>query len=275
MQAQKEKTVSATFTYYAPETMTVDEAKRTALDRAKIQAIADEFGTLVSQSNSTIINNQNGESNIDFISIGGSDVKGEWIETIGTPQYDISFSSGNIIVKVSVKGVIREITSSTTVDFLAVPLRNGTELKYASTEFAKDDDFYLMFSSPVSGYLSVWLVDESTSNACCILPYQRCSMEAYKIEPNTNYLFFSSNFAKGEDVNIVDELVMTCEKPLELNELYMVFSPKSFSPPRMLKNDIRSLPTKKFHKWLADFRRGNNNASVITKTLTIKKNLDE
>ena len=80
--SQRTSKVSATYTYYAPETMSVEEAKRVALDRAKIQAIADEFGTVVSQSTTTVISNKNGESDTQVFSLGGSDVKGEWIETI-------------------------------------------------------------------------------------------------------------------------------------------------------------------------------------------------
>jgi hypothetical protein len=42
--AQKVKTVEGEYTYYAPENVTVEQAKITADDRAKIQALADEFG---------------------------------------------------------------------------------------------------------------------------------------------------------------------------------------------------------------------------------------
>ena len=77
--AQKVQKVTATYTYHAPENVTLEEAKRTALDRAKIQAIADAFGTLVTQSNSTVVTNQNGQSDSRFFSLGGSEVKGEWI----------------------------------------------------------------------------------------------------------------------------------------------------------------------------------------------------
>ena len=87
--AQKMKTVEGEYTYHAPENVTVEQARRTALDRAMIQALADEFGTIVSQSNATRVENRNGHSDIDFLSIGGSEVKGEWIETIGEPIYNI------------------------------------------------------------------------------------------------------------------------------------------------------------------------------------------
>ena len=85
--AQKVQKVTATYTYYAPENVTLEEAKHTALDRAKISAIADAFGTLVTQNNSTVITNQNGESDNRFFSLGGSEVKGEWVETIKEPVY--------------------------------------------------------------------------------------------------------------------------------------------------------------------------------------------
>ena len=84
--AQKLKTVEGEYTYHASENVTLEQAKRTALDRAKIQALADVFGTIVSQYNATQVKNTNGHSSIDFTSIGGSEVKGEWIETIGEPE---------------------------------------------------------------------------------------------------------------------------------------------------------------------------------------------
>ncbi len=87
--SQRTTKVSASYTYYAPETMSIEEAKRVALDRAKIQAIADEFGTIVLQSTSTVIINKNGVSDTQFFALGGNDVKGEWIETIGNPEYQL------------------------------------------------------------------------------------------------------------------------------------------------------------------------------------------
>lgn len=71
--------VCAEYIYHVPEN-TTEQAKLTVLDRAKLQAIANEFGTIVSQSNTTFVRNENGIPMYDFQSIGGSDVKGEWIE---------------------------------------------------------------------------------------------------------------------------------------------------------------------------------------------------
>ena len=68
---QKIKTVDGEYTYVVPETVDLEKAKSIALERIKIQLIAEEFGTTVSQSNSTFVKNENGKSNIDFAENGG------------------------------------------------------------------------------------------------------------------------------------------------------------------------------------------------------------
>lgn len=64
--AQRVEKVTAEYVYHAPENISLEEAKYIALERAKIQAIADTFGTIVSQSNFTTIANRNGKSDVDF-----------------------------------------------------------------------------------------------------------------------------------------------------------------------------------------------------------------
>lgn len=169
--SQRIAKVSATYTYYASETISIEEAKRIALDRAKIQAIADEFGTIVSQSTSIVITNKNGESDSQFFALGGSDVKGEWIETIGNPEYQLKFENHFLVVTCSVKGKAREINQNQ-IDIIAKPLRNGTTLKYESTDFRNGDDLFLYFNSPIDGFLSVYLLDEMAQIVYGILPYK-------------------------------------------------------------------------------------------------------
>lgn len=80
-----------TFIYYVPTNQSLEQAKNIALDRAKIKALADEFGTIVSQTNSTVLTNENGKTDNRFFSLSGSEVKGEWLENDGEPQYEILY----------------------------------------------------------------------------------------------------------------------------------------------------------------------------------------
>ena len=270
--AQKIEKVHGEYTYHVPDNVSLEEGKRTALERAKIQAIADAFGTLVSQNNSTIVKNENGKSSVDFLSIGGSDVKGEWIETIGEPKFDIFYESNMLTIKVSIDGKAREIKTAT-IDFEAKLLRNGTEEKYESNEFRYGDDLYLYFKSPINGYLAVYLLDENTQQVFCLLPYKSSGEPAYKIIHDKPYVFFSCQKAE-DNPSEVDEYTMTCEYSMEQNTIYIVFSPNMFTKAFAEDGNAglpRQLPLKEFQKWLGKCKVKDTNLKETIKLLTIKR----
>jgi len=270
--AQKVKTVEGEYTYYAPENVTLEEAKRIALDRAKIQALADAFGTIVSQSNATRVENSNGESTTDFLSIGGSEVKGEWIETIGEPKYEIFYEQNMLVVKVFVKGKARKIVSAA-IDIKVKILRNGTDDKFESDEFRSGDDLYISFQSPVSGYVAVYLID-ADNNAFCLLPYRNQENGQFPIKANQRYVFFSIKDAPTELRPYVDEYTMTCSRTSETNQIYIIFSPNPFvKASDTSSNDLlpRELSFADFHKWIAKCRNKDDNMQMIKNQITINR----
>lgn len=269
--AQRTVEVDASYTYHAPENITLEAARRTALERAKIKAIAEEFGTVVSQSNTTRVENKNGESQIDFLSIGGSEVRGEWIETIKEPQYQITYEQGMLVVTATVSGVIREIVNAS-IDIDARILRNGTEKKFESEDFLSGDDLYILFKSPVSGYLAVYLVD-ALNNTYCLLPYRGQKDGAHMVENNKEYLLFSAEAVSGGEAAYVDEYVMTCEENIEQNHIYIIFSPNEFSKAadtNKEENLPRELTFEKFQRWLSKCRTHDKRMQIIKKVITIK-----
>ncbi len=248
--------VKCEYTYHAPENVTIEQAKYTALERAKLQAIADKFGTIVSQSSSTFIKNSNGISSTDFFSLGNSEVKGEWIETISEPKYNIYYEQNMLVVDVSVTGKIREIISAK-IDCKAKILRNGIEDKFESSDFKNDDYLYLSFTSPVDGYLAVYLVD-ANKQAFCLLPYRNSSDGIYRIKANQPYLFFNAKSADINERSIVDEYFMTCSGESEQNQIYIIFSPQSFakaSDNNIDNNLPQNLNYADFQKWLVKHRK--------------------
>jgi len=270
--SQKLKTVEGEYIYHAPENISLEEAKRIALDRAKIQALADAFGTIVSQTNATRVQNINGRSDVDFLSIGGSEVKGEWIETIDEPVYNIDYEQGMLVVKVSVKGKAREMQSAQ-IDIKSKVLCNGTEDKFESYEFRDGDDLYLSFVSPVNGYLAVYLVD-AEQKAYCLLPYRSQTDGIYKVKANQRYLFFNIKEAPQKEQAYVDEYVMTCSRSSEQNVLYVIFSPNSFT--KTTDNNVdETLPGEleydAFQTWLAKHRKHDEKMRAIVLPITIKK----
>lgn len=271
--SQQIKTVEAEYIYRAPENVTPEEAKRIALERAKIQALTDAFGTIVSQTNTTHIENRNGKSDVDFLSIGGSEVRGEWIETIGEPVYgNLSWEQGMLVVEVYVKGKAREIVS-TQIDIQAHILRNGTEDKFESDRFRAGDDLYLSFLSPVSGYMAVYLVD-AEQTAYCLLPYRNQTDGIYRVEANRHYLFFSSKEARREESSYVDEYTMTCSRQSEYNQIYIIFSPNAFCKAADNHSAAlvpRELSFKAMQKWLTDCRMYDRDMQIVMQNINVVK----
>lgn len=274
--AQKPKTVEGRYTYYVPDDVSLREARNTALYRAQIQAIADEFGTIVSQSNITRIENTNGHSNANFLSLGSSDVKGEWIETIGQPVYDVVYEQDMLVVTCQVKGVVWEIVSAK-VDYMAKVLRNGIEDKYEDDTFKDGDDLYMSFIAPVSGYLAVYLVD-ADDKVSCLLPYPGQLEGIYPVKSNQRYVFFSTDreLFRGnpQERTYVQQLYLTCNRSSEQNQVYIIFSPHSFTK-AVDKGEgdgqIRELEYEDFQKWLAKLRRHDRDVQLTKKTIIINK----
>lgn len=266
--AQRVKTVGAEYTFFAPENVTTEQAKRIALERAQIKAIAEEFGTTISQTNLTNVSNVNGNSDIDFQTIGLSETKGEWIETIGEPEYSLTFEDETLVVKVFVKGKARELITAG-VDCVARLLRNGKEDKFESDEFVDGDQIFLSFRTPAKGHLAVYLLDND-GQAFCLLPYPTQEEAHYFVKANERHLLFDREVGN----EFTEEYYLTCSNKVEYNQLYVIFSPNEFV--KALDDQAeelmpRELSEDEFQKWLAKNRRRDNKMQLIRKTLKIKR----
>lgn len=274
---QKIKKVSASIVYYAPDNVTPAQARHTALERAKIQAIADAFGTIVSQTNTTHTEIHNGESSTDFSSLGLSEVKGEWIETIGEPVYLESIEQGMWVIKCTVKGRAREL-KSVSVEFDAKILKNGTERKFASENFKDGDLLYLSFITPKDGYIAVYILD-AEKNVICLLPYEEDSDGQEFVRHGQEYVFFSPKIELVDGyiekvINNVDGVCLGCNEEMEMNQMYIIFSPNQFTKAVDYKDKrtgLRTLPQEQFQKWLSECRSLDPQMSVEIKNIQVSK----
>ena len=152
LHAQKTVTVHGEYTYVVPGDESLDQAKVTALERAKISILADTFGTVVGATSTIAVATENGSSDISQFTLGESSVKGEWIETIGEPEYHILYSDTGLVINVKVRGKAREIVSAG-VDVRARILRNGTDDRFEA-ETRLWDNYYTDYRAVV------WLAKE-------------------------------------------------------------------------------------------------------------------
>ena len=257
--AQKVVVVEGSYLYIVPETVSLREAKEKALYSAQVQAMADEFGTVISRRSLYVSDSQQD----NFYVEGDGTVKGEWIETIGTPVYECGFHNDELYVRCTVKGKARELKVAK-VELEMDILRNGFAPEMSSTDFKSGDKIYLKFKSPVDGYVAVYLHDKANDEVMSLLPYKRDRISAMKVNADEDYIFFS----KGHNtygLNVL-EYVLRCESDLDVNTLYVVFSTSEFSKPSLLAEEGRTalnhLNFEKFNTWIAKSQTYDSNMQV-------------
>lgn len=264
-------TVKGEYVYLASPSQSVDEAKRIANERARIQALANEFGTVISQSISTAVM-EGGSTGSQFQATSQSDVRGEWIADTREPEFNIQFTDGVLRVEVTVEGKARD-RSESNIDLNVKLLRNGTDSHCESSRFSNGDDMFLMFRSPVKGYLVVYLLDQASATCYCLLPYRNSDGRAKEVKADRDYILFSPAHADEKELPVLDEYTMTCggDAP-EINELYVVFSPVEFIKPSAdtISDTLPStLSVKEFHKWLGKLKNRDEKVKCVSLPLTV------
>ena len=269
LSAQKTKTVSGSYTYYAPTSESLDQAKQTALDRAKLEIIAENFGTTVNRSDFSMVENSGDKSKVKTTSIGESQVKGEWIETKGKPEYEFIPDEHFLVVKVTVTGVIREIVAQKT-EYVAKLLRNGDSQRNESDTFKDGDDLFLYFKSPESGFLTVYL--SGPEGVFRLLPYKYGQNESQAVEADKEYVFFKMETASNR---LASEYVLCCDSSAEVNRVYVIFSPVGLTKAVDSEDEGELmpayLPEDAFQKWLSKRLLSDPRLSVQKKDIVIKK----
>ncbi len=241
--AQKVVQVNGQYTYYAPENISLEQAKQVAIERARLEAMAAVFGTEVSQTNMSTISNSADGTETKFRSLGGTEVKGEWIEDTKSPEIEIRYEASMLIVTAKVSGKARKSTK-TDIELQIDILRNGVE----SSVFRNNDRLSINFKTPVNGYLSIYLLDDNVATAYCLLPYENEGGKARLIKSNVVSTLLST---KDPIYPYREETILTTKKDVEHNRLIFIFSTNEFTMPLTNSGEyVQELSTDNFYKWL-------------------------
>lgn len=277
----KVKTVEAAYLYEIPANLSYAQACRIALVKAQNAAIESEFGTTIGTVNVVGMTNIDGQSSTSFHSMTSDQVRGVWLGDVSEPQYERLLDNGRDLLKVTVKGKIRELVAAG-VEFAAEPLRRHPDKRDAADTFKNGDDLYLYFKSPVDGYLTVFLFDIQNSQVFSLLPYQSSGKGSFSISHDKEYYLFSEAKASPED-GAVDELTLTCSdgNTEEYNDLYVIFSPNNYAKisskvgQQKLTDDLiipSSLSFKEFNTWLTKYQQKDEQMQVKRIPIRIENN---
>ena len=203
------------------------------------------------------------------------EVNGEWIADIEEPKIKTSLTELGITIEATVKGKARELQNNT-IDFSAKILRNTPDVNYESAEFMAGDRVFVNFTSPVSGYLAVYLLDGET--AYCLLPYVNNKNGKFHVNHGEEYTLFSyKHYSSEEDPDEIEQYRLTTEgHQADLNQLYFIFSPNEFTKAldkfgKTKDGDLlpRNLSWEDFQKWILRIRSNDKKMSVQIKNILI------
>ena len=122
---------------------------------------------------------------------------------------------------------------------------------------------------------------DDKGDAYCILPYTGDDDGMFPVKANKDYILFSEKFANKDEH--CDEYVMTCDKPIEQDLVYIIFSPKKFV--KAMDNESkttvkvgnetlklpRQLSFRDFQKWLLNCRRVDSDMQVVIEPISITR----
>ena len=261
--AQRTENACGEVDYVVPETQTLVEAKQAAIAQARLKAIADKFGTIVSQTNTTAMHTSNGKTNSSFNSFSENEVRGIWISDTEEPEVSVTYRNEMMIIHVEVCGKVRE-QKRETVELQVKPLNNG----FDSTNFKNNDRFSVSFKSAASGYVAVFICDDNNDIVNVMMPYDGSDGNAREVKSNKEYFFLCT---KDPEYPYEEETILTTSKSIENNTLIVVFSQKKFHISLSNMGEfVPEVENSKFQKWLHGLRVYDTTAQVEEILLTIK-----
>lgn len=256
-------------TYYDDGSHSKNECMRLALEQARIDALANKFGTIVTQDILQSDRVQGNREHNDFLSLSSTEVRGEWVADDGEPVYKIEHDANdNLIVTCIIKGKAKAIDNES-AQFISQVLRNGTDTRNADINFKDGDAMYLDFQGSEDGYMAVFLEDEQKT-VFQLLPYVSDRKSRVPVKKGSRYVFFSPRDGmKGE---VVDELILTASFNTEYNRVYVLFSPDQFSSPVMNREpgQLPWMDSEDFSKWLVRTRKNDPKMGVKAMNLIIE-----
>lgn len=206
----------------------------------------------------------------NFKKVQQSVIAGKWLADTRNPEFEILEYGKKIKVKVWGQAkALKTIDHNCEIGLLREELKPAIE-NAGIYEYYDKDHFYLKFSSPISGYLTVYgivlsvgeHVNRASDEAFRLLPYSRATESVYAIEAGKEYILFSpKNPNNGENERKIDHsrFLVSQDKKMEYNRMYVIFSPNEFSRPadksaKKIKNSQfllpRSLNYDSFNNWL-------------------------
>lgn len=272
--AADDKAISGSYTYYGHPGMTMVEARERALEGAQNEALRNEFGTLVSQDVVQTNEIVNDKEKMAFLSSTQSTVRGEWIATTGTPQYEESYENGVPVVTCTVKGRGRKL-SNKAPELIANAL-NAPDKRSVTSKFENEQDIFVYIKSPERDVFAMVCLEDEDGTVYKMFPYPTTPAQA-TMKKGYDYILFDKDRPGGDLGKFEEESLYITTDKLALNRLYVVYSPNYFRKGAWNHDadaDLDVMPTRDFNKLMIDLRRADEEMGMKVINLSVSPNND-
>lgn len=229
----------AKYRYTASESMSMQEAKKIAVEKTRELAITRAIG--------------NGK-------------KGKWVVDTKDPVVKTSLNDdGGIVIECEVWGEVIEIAQNTVkLDWrILVGSPDGDE----GDTFFSGDAMYIYFKSPVSGYVAAYLLDGS-DYAYCLVPYIGADNDRMKVNSGRAYTLLQRSTEQNGKISTI----MTTDKESESNEVVLIFSTNPFTKCMgKIMSNIYCSNIKHYNSWLENLQEKDPELIVEKRTVQILK----
>lgn len=272
--AAEDKAISGTYTYYGHPGMTMVEAKEKALEGAQNEALRSEFGTLVSQDVVQTNEIVNDKEKMAFLSSTQSTVRGEWIATTGTPQYEERLENGAPVVTCTVSGRGRKL-SNKAPEIIANAL-SAPDKRAVSSDFKDSQDIFVYIKSPERDVFTMVCLEDEEGTVYKMFPFESTPAQA-TLKKGYDYILFDKNRPGGELGDMPGDGLYITTDNLALNRLYIVYSPNYFRRGAWTYLEdagLDTMSTKDFNKFMIELRRADEEMGMKVINLSVKPNTD-
>jgi hypothetical protein len=276
--AQKPREAAATYTMVLSRTSTMQETETLCIEQARLKAIADAFGYSISETTVGSVSDQNGKVNDAFNVLTKTSVKGEWISDTAPPKLEWKCENNELSVTAFVSGKIRENSKEgkTEVEFYpCLP----SDYRIETVSFRSGQTLNTFFRSARKGYLSVFYVDHTTSEAYRVFPSPAySSLDHLEVNADQDYVLFNRSYASqfaGYPATVDLTMELPADKSQVLDEIVAVYSPEPYKKPMLSKpsgeNPLPKLRFDEFNDWITNLKSLNNQAVIKSVSLPVIK----
>lgn len=273
--ARKAHHVSAEYSYTVPSNQSDDDAKQTAIQRARNAALIEAFGgEQISQVNSTLITaDGKGGDAIDFQTHMQSRVRGVWIKDLKEPsfRYSMDPTTGMRVISVTVTGEAYKLENRQ-FPCKVEPMRLSSTGLQSTSKFISGDILVINFTAPVNGFCAIYLIDEN-NNVMRAIPHQK-GEGSFRVKADKAYqlLHPETSPTEGGCKDLYSNYEFYCESKPVTNWLCVAFSKKEFNrPPDSLQDqtlkdgliDLTGVDLNTFNQWALDSEDSDESFSLL------------